>query len=172
MLTLGLWANSMWVGVPGLRETACGCDIVDSLTGETGRSLLQNKQPSATLDGIFRANTSIFPCRQTCVLTDSCKVLYIVRKTPGKGGTHCVLREVREARGVPPILKGTNASSKKRGNRLREKNFFSEKVLTEEERDGGNVTLVLQCNMVYFVDNTYLRYTFLSHMMQGSASSC
>lgn len=47
MLTLGLWANSTWVGVPGLRETACGCDIVDSLTGETGRSLLQKEQSNA-----------------------------------------------------------------------------------------------------------------------------
>lgn len=54
MLTLGLWANSIWVGVPGLRETACGCDIADSLSGETGRSLLQNEQLSVTLKNISR----------------------------------------------------------------------------------------------------------------------
>lgn len=40
-LTFGLCTNSMWVGVPGLRDTACDCDIVDSFIGETDRSLLQ-----------------------------------------------------------------------------------------------------------------------------------
>lgn len=56
-LTLGLWANSIRVGVPGLREIVCGCDIADSLTGETGRSLLQNEQPDAMLEDVQRENS-------------------------------------------------------------------------------------------------------------------
>lgn len=85
MFTLGLWANSTWVGVPGLRETACGCDIVDSFTGETGRSLLQEEQPNATLEDIPRKCTDIRAGR--CVSVDSCTVLYIVRKIPEGGDT-------------------------------------------------------------------------------------
>lgn len=69
MLTLGLWANSTWVGVPGLRETACGCDIVDSLIGETGRSLLQKEQPSATLEDVPRKCTDISVQADVCRLT-------------------------------------------------------------------------------------------------------
>lgn len=69
MLTLGLWANSTWVGVPGLRETACGCDIVDSLTGETGRSLLQKEQPYAMLENILRKRTDISVQVEVCRLT-------------------------------------------------------------------------------------------------------
>lgn len=70
MFTLGLWANSTWVGVPGLRETACGCDIVDSLTGETGRSLLQKEQPNVTLEDILqKCPTNISVQTDVCQLT-------------------------------------------------------------------------------------------------------
>lgn len=86
MLTLGLWANSIRVGVPGLRERACGCDIVDSLTGETGRSLLQNEQPDTTLEDVQRECIFEYISVQAemcvCVyLVDSCTVLI---RTPAR----------------------------------------------------------------------------------------
>lgn len=167
MLTLGLWANSTWVGVPGLRETACGCDIVDSLIGETGRSLLEREQTelnirkySAKMYWHFRAGR--------CVSVDSCTVLYIVRKISEKGDTHFVEENFGGERSASK-LNGANISSEKREEGWIEKNFFPEEfsVRTME------MLLWFFNNKVYFVDITYLLCEkFLWHTMQGSASSC
>lgn len=61
----------MWVGVPGLRETACDCCIVGSFIGETDRSLLRGSNHTHRYKLHFREG-SFSACRQTRVFCDLC----------------------------------------------------------------------------------------------------
>lgn len=74
LYTLGFWANSIWVGVPGLRETACDCCciVVGSFIGETDRSLLQGRNHTHRYKLHFREG-SFSACRQTRV----CSVIFV-----------------------------------------------------------------------------------------------
>jgi hypothetical protein len=109
MLTLGLWANSIWVGVPGLRKTACGCDIVDSLSGETGRSLLQNERPDAMLEDIQRERIDISVQADMCWLTRAqCYTSYGEHRT---GVMYAVVDKILEG-GAHLTLNSTDISNR------------------------------------------------------------
>lgn len=77
LYTLGFWANSIWVGVPGLRETACDCCciVVGSFIGETDRSLLQGRNHTHRYKLHFREG-SFSACRQTRVCS-LCVCVYV-----------------------------------------------------------------------------------------------
>lgn len=158
MLTLGLWANSTWVGVPGLRETACGCDIVDSLIGETGRSLLQKEQPSAMLENIPRKCYRHFRAGR-CVSVDSCTVLHIVRKISEKGEARRG-REFWRRKKVPLKLNGANISSAREAGirRTNRKEFFQ--VCTDFPRNsqGGRWKCYFGLS-IKFISSRHVTYT-------------